>query len=309
MKKLSTLKPGKSEEFVLLLTAAEERTTRNNASYCVMTLSDGETKITANLWDSTFDMIELLINKVVKAMITASTYNGSVSYKIDYIFQTDEQPIADFVKKVPVSTEDMYEEILRMIPECNLKTLVEAIYTENKDKLLYWSAAKSVHHNLYGGLLYHTYRMMKMALSVCSIYPGSLNASLLLCGCALHDIGKLQELETTPLGEATYTVSGNLLGHAVIGIEMISRAAKAFEDISEEEIMLLKHLIASHHGKLEYGAVTIPAIPEAVVLNRLDDMDARIYIFEDRYSTMDEGTLSDSSVFGLDNAVIYKPSV
>ena len=182
--------------------------------------------------------------------------------------------------------------------------LVKSIYEENKTKLLYWSAAKSVHHNCYGGLLYHTLRMMRSAFTLTKVYT-TINKDVLFAAVALHDIGKITELETDELGVADYTVDGTLFGHALLGIEMINAKASGY---NPELIRLLKHCLAAHHGQLDWGAVTIPAIPEAMMLHQIDMIDSRMYQFEKAIEEITEpGQLGDK-VFGLGTKV-YRPTI
>lgn len=162
-----------------------------------------------------------------------------------------------------------------------------------------------MHHNFKGGLLYHTYRMVQMSQAAVNVYS-SLDPELLLCATALHDIGKLFEMDTDLYGNASQTVSGALEGHLLIGVELVDHAyyddPKAYD---KERILLLKHCIASHHGKLEYDAIKIPSIPEAMVLSRIDDLDARMNMFEQEFDTLEEGKVSEKKNFGLETRVYH----
>ncbi|WP_368272884.1 HD domain-containing protein, partial [Fusicatenibacter saccharivorans] len=122
----------------------------------------------------------------------------------------------------------------------------------------------------------------------------------------LHDIGKLQELDTDATGVAEYTVDGNLFGHTLLAIEMIDR--KNFENPTypAEKIRLLKHCIAAHHGQLEYGAITMPAVREAMLLHEIDVIDASMYQYEQAEKTLNPGEMSDR-IFGL-GVKVYKPA-
>ena len=142
-----------------------------------------------------------------------------------------------------------------------------------------------MHHNLYGGLVYHTSRMCSCASQIADVYQ-ILDKELLVCGTALHDVEQDKELNTSGLGAATYSVDGRLFGHSVIGMEMIDE--KSAEQTQKpdtlhdrEKVRLLKHMIASHHGTLEWGALTVPAIPETMVLHNIDMIDSRMYMYED----------------------------
>ena len=135
------------------------------------------------------------------------------------------------------------------------------------------SAAKSVHHGFVGGLLDHTLRVVKLCDYYCTCYP-EMNRDLLLTAAAFHDVGKMKELSTFP--ENDYTDDGQLIGHIVIGVEMIHdkiREIPGFPKVLENE---LKHCIVAHHGKLEYGSPKKPALMEAMALNLADNTDAKM---------------------------------
>lgn len=153
--------------------------------------------------------------------------------------------------------------------------------------------------------------MTRMGLVLLKVYP--LYKDVLITGIILHDIGKLKELKTSPLGAADFTADGNLFGHVFLGLEMfdeaVSEVKKEFDSISEddaEKIRLVKHLIASHHGKTEYGAIATPAIPEAMVLNYLDLIDSRMDIYE-KNKPSEAGTISER-IWSLDG-YIYSPAL
>ena len=214
------------------------------------------------------------------------------------------------------SSGRQYDKANVVIPEddYSLTALTVRLISKNSKAFSSSSAAKSMHHNLMGGLLYHTYRMVKAAYSVCDIYT-TLNRELLVCGTALHDIGKIEELSTSELGAANYTPDGRLFGHALIGIEMIDKmvaeadSAAGRETYNREDVRLLKHLIASHHGTLEWGAITLPAVPEAMVLHNIDMIDSRMYMYEEGLASTKPGSVSDyiNGIAGDGRSTIYRP--
>ena len=148
--------------------------------------------------------------------------------------------------------------------------------SEDKDfvkKFKAHSAAKMVHHGFVGGLLEHTVGVTKLSNFFAAMYP-MLNRELLLTAAMCHDIGKMHEL--SPLPENDYTDEGNLLGHIVMGSEMISEAARTIDGFPKELEMELKHCILAHHGELAYGSPKKPALVEAFALNFADNMDAKM---------------------------------
>lgn len=313
---LSNLKDGESVKGFVLLVDIEEKTTKHGNAYCVFTVTDGIISIGANLWNQEKKNIIVDINTIIIVEIAAKKYNDSLTYELLRYYPVTEWDaqctVLDFIKKPPYDPEQMYNEIINIclssLPKDNNETrlphLVKYIYEDNKEKLLYWSAAKSVHHNFYAGLLYHVFRMLRLATAVVRVYP-YIDAELLYAAVALHDIGKLIELETTELGSADYSILGNMFGHLQLGLEIITEAAKKFL-IDEEKIMCLKHCIASHHGKLEWGAISVPSLKEAHLLFLIDMIDSRIEQIEKQESIMDAGKISDN-IYTLGGR-IYKPS-
>lgn len=275
----------------------------NGKPYYPVTITDGEETATYNMWDDQFETNkDHFLNKPVYMTLNVEEYT-----KVTRLEECSDIPVKEFVRKAPVESEAMYNEILTVLGgmKSTMAPVAIKMYEENKEELLRWAGALKMHHSVYGGLLYHKYRMMKSAMSICEIYP-SLNRELLIIGTLLHDIGKLRELNTNELGVSEFTVFGNLSGHVLIGVELLTAAVYGMEDKPDaEEFRLVKHMIASHHGALEYGAIVVPATPEAMVLNYLDLIDSRMYMFEETLSGMEKGAVSDR-VYALGNAHIYK---
>ena len=128
------------------------------------------------------------------------------------------------------------------------------------------------------------------------------NGDIITAGVILHDIGKLKELDTDDLGSASFTTEGRLFGHLLLGVMMIEEVAKEI-GTPNEIVEQLEHIIASHHGKYEYGAIALPATKEAEIVYMLDMADSRIYMYEEAYKKVEPGEMSDY-VKGLDKSVI-----
>lgn len=298
--------------YLLLVRLEEVKGT--NGKYCKITVSDGSEIVVAKMWGTSLKDFRINPKSVIRATIECGEYRG----RKDYIIKSCEPAInvdisiRDFVQKAPLDSDIMFKEIIdtvSSVPEHtdhkSLGQLTESIYSENKIKLLYWSAAENIHHNMYAGLLYHTYRMLKQAEVLVKVYP-SLDPELLYAAVALHDIGKLVELETDECGMASYTAEGRLFGHAVIGMEMVDKKASE-GGYDPEKVKCLKHCIASHHGRIEWGAVVLPQIEEAAILHYIDMIDSRVQQYEKTMESMDPGTETDEMVFGLDRVKVYKP--
>ena len=149
------------------------------------------------------------------------------------------------------------------------------------------SAAKTVHHGFVGGLLEHTLSVTKLCDYYCGAYP-VLKRDLLLTAAMCHDIGKLKEISAFP--ENDYTDDGQLLGHIVMGAQMVAEAAAKIEGFPHGLLSEIQHCILAHHGKYEYGSPKIPALIEALALNYADDTDAKLETFKEILENNSENT-------------------
>lgn len=305
--KIKELEVDKTGILVCLVKEVQECMTRTNKPYVVVTLSDvDKTEIKAKMWDTTKADFEAIDSRLIYCSIAVSMYNGNLNYVVKQFREAteDEANIADFIKSAPLSGNKMYSDIFNFaqkFEDQDYGRLICNILQNNKEHMLYWSAAKAIHHNMIGGLLYHTYRMLETACNLSDIY--SFNRELLYTGVILHDIGKLVELNTNQEGIAEYSVEGSLLGHSLLGCDMILQYGDKLS-LPKEKIMVLRHMLAAHHGKLEWGAIQEPMIPEAFLLNYLDIIDSKMFQLE--ALDISPGTLSEK-IFGLENKRIYQP--
>jgi 3'-5' exoribonuclease len=246
----------------------------------------------------------------VKIKGSVNEWRGKLQLKIETIRlveEKDEVSIGDYVAVAPYPPENMYDDILNYLSKINnidIQNIVTNILSDNEEKLMYYPAAKSNHHAVKAGLLYHTTTMLKAGEKLSEIYT-FLNTDLLYAGIILHDIGKIYEMDASELGiVSTYTVEGQLIGHIVQGIKMIETASLEVK-ASKEVSVLLQHMILSHHYEAEYGSPKKPMIPEAEMLHHLDIMDARMYDMNKALRETEEGKFSER-IFSLDNISIYK---
>ena len=324
--KFSNTEIGSTYNYTVLVTEMTEKVSKTDKPFVNFTFSDGVDKVTANYFDKTEDVMMALgvcVGRVVDLTFSVKTYNNKKNYIVENVIPCPdpEAKVEKFVQSPPFGIDIMYKKIIECIKKStgrdydvnvpgvpdddySAAALTIRLLNSNKEAFCKSSAAHSIHHDMRGGLLYHTFRMVYNALYVSKVYT-TLNLELLVCGTALHDIGKLTELDTDELGSADYSVDGRLFGHAVIGMEMVSEEAKK-GPYNEEEVRQLRHMIASHHGSLEYGAITTPATPEAFILHELDMIDSRMYIFEKEMGKVDPGEMTDR-IFALENSSLYRP--
>jgi 3'-5' exoribonuclease len=240
-------------------------------------------------------------------------YNNNLQLNIKQLRKPyeDEYNPADYMPTTEKSVDGMYEELLSYIGKVEntyLHQLLEYYFVKDEafiKRFKNHSAAKSVHHGFAGGLLEHTLSILKMCEYYVSAYE-ILNRDLLYTAAIFHDIGKIKELSSFP--ENDYTDDGQLLGHIVIGVEMIGEGVRTIDGFPQKLASELKHCVIAHHGELEYGSPKKPALAEAVALHYADATDAKMQtlteIFKEKegnkdwlgYSRLFESNLRRSSI-------------
>lgn len=279
-------------EGLALVKFCEKKTARNGSVYLDIVLSDSSGEIVAKLWDFKGD-IPPELHSIVKVRGVISQYNGISQLRIDRIKAVDSNTIDynDFVPSADYSGEYMMKEIEKIVEDFGdeqLKKLVFAVLDEYRDKLLVWPAAVKLHHAVRSGLLYHTLTIVRLAQAICLIYP-SVDSDLLMTGIILHDIAKTGEFEISPAGLAeSYTVDGILVGHLMRGAMAIERIGTKL-NLDKNLLMLVEHMLISHHGQPEFGAAVRPAFLEAELLSQLDSLDSRIYEIEQATAEVNAG--------------------
>ena len=318
IKKIYTLKTGITTEMALLVVGMVDKgNTKAGEPYVSVELFDGIKKINVNFFRETVDTLRakgVMENTVLIISLTLGT-NGFYNQN-DWHINTDSSVTEkDFIHAAPIDTEKSFKWLLEEVSAVNtnpdgigpyksISHLTLKLLRNNENEFKRSSAAVSMHHNFLSGLLYHTIRMVCMAKKACDVYK-DLDRELLVCAVALHDIGKISCYETLDVGEANMTVEGRLLDHSLTGIMMIHDASR--EDIyNPEKILMLEHMLASHHGKKKWDAITTPAFPEAEMLHLIDMIDSRMNMFEEAYKGQQAGTISEGKVYGLENSYIYK---
>jgi 3'-5' exoribonuclease len=280
--------------------STEIRDGNNGKRHLYLTIGDTTGEILAVKWSLSQKEVDEFKSIPAGAILTfqgkCSEYNGKPQFIIDAIKTPQEgtYTLDDYVKCSPEKPEDMYDYIVGVINDFEdeeFKDLCLAFYEPNKDKILYWPAAKGHHHAELGGLLWHTKRMIMQGQAMCEIYP-FLNKDLLLAGIALHDIEKLNEMDSDQFGIVEdYTVKGKLLGHIIMAIEAIGEKGRKLL-IDEEKILLLQHMILAHHGQPEWGSPKQGMFPEAEIIHYIDMIDARMYTMEDALQFVEPGTMT-----------------
>ena len=294
----------------LLIKSVERKTSAKGDTYLDMMLSDKSGEINAKLWSYVPAVHgEYEAGDIVKVRGSVSSYNGADQIRIEKIriaTALDGLDPADFVASADYSSEKMFAELFETadsFEDEELKAIVTALLSENREKLLFWPAAFKLHHAIRGGLLMHTLSIVRLAEGICEVYP-FVDRELLLSGIILHDIAKTLEYDTSSSGLATgYTARGNLIGHLAEGAMMIRATADKL-GIKSEAPMLLEHMVLSHHGEPDFGAAVRPAFIEAELLSELDMLDARMFEMKEASEKLEKGEFS-GRLWSMDNRKLY----
>ncbi|MGI6215478.1 MAG: 3'-5' exoribonuclease YhaM family protein [Christensenellales bacterium] len=303
------LKDDRFEGF-LLVRNANSRVGSTGNPYLDMMLIDKTGSINAKVWNTSQAAPEA--GSVLKIRGSVTEFNGRLQLRVEKFREAQEEDNVDIsllVPSAPEKPEDMFKEILDTVnsfSNITLKKIVLYLISKFKKNLMYFPAAQSLHHAERSGLLHHTTSMLRAAKGIMPVYP-FLDRDLLLSGIILHDIGKVLELDSDKLGNVQdYTKDGLLLGHLVRGVTLINEAARAQQiDENDEYVILLEHMMLSHHGIPEYGSTRMPMFPEAEMLHLIDDMDASMNEMEDVMNRTPEGVFSER-IWSLERR-IYHP--
>ena len=296
-------------EGFLLIRSAEKRKDSKGSDYVDMNLTDRTGEINCKIWnwDPAAEAPEA--GQPVKVRGTIQEYNGRLQLRVErWRAVTAEDPVNmnALVPCAPRTPEEMRREIRETLDSFRngkLKRLTEAMLEEAGETLTWFPAAQRMHHAERSGLLHHTTDMLRLAKGMLEVYPW-LDRDLLLAGVIIHDLGKMDELKSDRSGNVTdYTRDGQLLGHLVRGITNLNRAAEK-TGITGESVVLLEHMLLSHHGEAEYGSPKPPMFPEAEALRWLDMMDARMNTMKSAVDRTPEGAFSEK-IFSLDRRVYH----
>lgn len=308
---INDLKQGEIINGIYILRKKELKETSIKKPFIDMLFSDNTGEVQAKLWDTGEEFYsKLQINMLYYVNAKVDAFKDMLQLNVNKIRLADpedQKQIDKFVPSAPIPAEKMLEEIygyVKRISNAEIQKLVLKLLKDKEEQLLYYPAAKSLHHSIRSGLLFHILRMLHLSEKLKEVYT-DINLDLLYAGVLIHDLAKIGELESNELGFSEYSKEGQLLGHILMGICDIEMAGKEL-GISSEIVLLLKHMIASHHYEPEYGSPRKPMFLEAELLHYIDIIDARVYDYENNLKNIEEGSFSDP-VWSLDRRRLYKP--
>lgn len=309
MKLISELVEQETVEIPLMVYQVTKGIANNGSPYLSILFQDKTGQIEAKLWDVKPEQVQLFQPGVVG--ITKGEvlkYRNAFQLKILQFSVVEQSKIKDmgrFIQTSDIAVEELQQYVyqqLESISHMPLRIVVKALLNESQQQFFTYPAASKNHHEFMNGLATHVYGMLKLGDAICTLYP-ELNRDLVIAGILMHDLGKTIELSGAVLTE--YTVAGRLLGHISIMQAMIAGKAKELGYEDEESILLLRHMVLSHHGEYEFGSPVLPLIPEAEILTFIDNIDARMNMMNKALSGVDAGSFAQRS-YSLENRAFYK---
>jgi len=276
---IGALAAGESVTGQAAVVRCERRETKAGKPYLALTLSDRTGQIDAKDWDHA-DEYEAVFESgaVVKVRAKVEEFNGDLQLRIERArrLRENEYDLGDFTAASAYDIDQMYSALACVVAGVRdewIRKLLETVLERYSEGWRRAPAAMRIHHAFSGGLMEHVLSMCRAALALCTHYT-QLDRDILIAGCILHDLGKMRELQAGIT--LAQTAAGKLVGHIGEGLLMLEDCCRGIDGFPEETRMLLRHMVVSHHGAFEYGALKLPMTPEAIVLSALDDLDFKL---------------------------------
>jgi 3'-5' exoribonuclease len=278
---VSDIAPNQEVEGSFVVDEKQLRVARNGVPFLTLKLIDKSGQIAGRIWESAEERSGSIDAKsVVFIRGRSELFRDELQIQIDEIAPVPMADVdrRDFLPVCPKSVEDLLEKLKEKVATIRkrpLQRLGRQILSDPHlmERFKAAPAAKSMHHAYLGGLLEHTVSVVEIVSAVATLYP-DLNHDILTVGAILHDIGKVDEFSYDLVID--YSLSGRLLGHMVLGVQILDQVVRSLRNFPPEDALLLSHLILSHHGEAEMGAVKVPMTREAFVLHLADDLDAKM---------------------------------
>ena len=282
---LQDIKPGDKIASSFLVAEKNMAFSQKGSAYLNVRLKDKTGEIDGKVWDNAVALDQVFKKgDIVYMEGRAQTYRNALQISIITVKPCAPEDVdpSDYLPVSKVDTTAMFQDILAYIDAISsepIKKLLTAFFYDEKTADLFRRApaAKGFHHIYLGGLLEHTLSVVRLLDHAAKHYP-QLNRDLLIAGGILHDIGKIYEFSYD--GLIAYSDEGRMIGHLVMGVEMIDKKIEAIPDFPVQLALELRHIILSHHGEFEFGSPKRPKTLEALVIHFMDDLDAKVNAFE-----------------------------
>ncbi len=293
----------------LLVRSVEKRVGKTGREYLDLILCDRTGEINAKVWNPDSLPGVPVARGVVEVEASVELFNGRLQMRVNRMRPANNPDLRKLIPSSPRPPAEMMAEIEAVIesfPTEDLRKIVREMIDATREKLMYYPAAQRMHHAEHGGLLHHMTGMLRTGEFICQAYP-FLNRELLLAGIVIHDLGKTFEMQSDRMGNVSdYTRDGILLGHLVRGVVEVEKAAER-AGVSGELVVLLQHMVISHHGEAQYGSPRLPMFPEAEALHWIDTLDAKMNEMETIRDRTPAGAFSERIAY-LDDRRMYHPA-
>ena len=282
---INQIQPGQQVNDIYLISQPVLRSTTRGDLYIAMYVSDKTGKLNCRVWQATEELFNSLPKEgFVQIKGRSELYQNTLQIVADQLMSVSAEKVKvdDYLPRTEKNIQQMFEEIIQILAVIKnpfIKALVDEFLKDKElmKKFCTAPAATQNHHSYIGGLLEHTHNMLNVAKAIMPYYP-QLQSDLVLAGIFLHDIGKTEELSYDMA--FSYTDSGQLIGHIVQTILMVSNKTKVLEKagltVDKQILENLEHIILSHHGQYEFGSPKLPMTAEAFLVSLLDNIDAKI---------------------------------
>ncbi len=271
---------GETIQEIFVLAEKNTGQRRDGKPFLNVVLADKSGQIKGVIWDHVEEVAPIAAGCFVKIQATAGEYRGALQLVVKSMGVVTEEGVtlSDYLPATARNVEQMFARLQALtdtLSSAPLKALAGAFWADAEfvQRFKQSPAAKHMHHAYIGGLLEHTLSMALLVDKIAGHY-GGIDRDILLLGAVLHDIGKVRELYFDC--RIDYTDEGRLLSHIIIGLEMVESKIRAIDGFPPKQAALIKHMIVSHHGSREFGSPEPPKTIEAVLLNCIDEMDARV---------------------------------
>lgn len=307
-KHIAEFQVGDIIEGYYLLKESSLRVTNSGKPFLNAILSDISGSIDAKLWDYSGPISEKECGLPVKVRGEVKEYRGALQFNIARIRLTDQDDhfsLSEIIPSAPIDVKETISYIKKLvlsITDSDYRGVSLEMLERHLEDFSEIPAGKSIHHSFRSGLLMHTANMLRIADFLSVLYGDVINRDLLLAGTLLHDFSKRREYLFSQTGLVTdYSEEGHLLGHLFMGAEEIGYVCSEL-DVTDQKTMLLQHMVLSHHGEPEYGAVVRPQIAESELLYEIDSIDSRMEIYRESYEQIQPGEFSQR-IYALDRKV------
>ena len=309
--KIEDLREKTKVEGNFLITRKDMAASKSGKPYIMAKLMDATGEAEARIWDNADAAAEnFKKDDVCRIEGFVVSYQGNLQVNISAIaaLPEDRYTLRDYLPSTEREPDEMFaelSEIISSMTDNDIKGFFDVLFAGDRDILERFKlapAAKGMHHNRLGGLLEHVLSVSKLACFISSHYD-NIDRDMLIAGVILHDIGKISELSYKRSFD--YTDDGQLLGHITIGAGMVDEIINEIEGFPREKAVLMKHMILSHHGVLEYGSPKVPMTVEAVILSFIDDLDAKVEATQ-RYIKNDAGETNWTAYHRMMGRYLFK---